>query len=348
MINCLKVFEIDPELRIISNESTTLKKFEPQVSDFFRDHILKSVSDTHSKAARFKDDSDDIFKQCFECFSDSNFDKNSKKIAESLINNIHINVKKDFIFIVLSYTFETKDKNAWINVGEEILAIMKMETSDGIQIIDNDFDIHENMLPDLGNNLQKCSFVYKTKIENFDINNKGKEFHLKILDKQDKSISTYFINLMKSVVVADNEEMSKLAQRVIKKNLKNYIASEATREELDRDFRIIMSRRKRTSIKNIVEELFPILDKDRVHNSGITPKGLGDDVFKQILQINPSALNSFVAEPVNCPRYILRNKDHSVNLSIEKGLIDDGIVFIDDTNDNKNIIIKIPKKLMEN
>ena len=345
MINFLKVFEIDPDLEIISNESEMMLKFDSAIDIFFREHILNSITNENSKAARFRSNSKDIFLDCEKCFKESSFNSSAKSIAEALKNNMHFSVKNTFIFIVLSYKFTEKTSKGLFTDGEEIVAIMKMETNDGIQIVENNFEIQPNMLPDLGNSLQKCAFVYKSRIEKFDENNMNDGFHLRILDKQDKTISNYFINLMNSVVVADDEVMSRLAQRFIRKNSMEFTDSQAMFEKVETQLNVIMSQRKRTSIKSIFVEISPFLSKTKMDSAGKDIDVLADDTFNLILRNNPSATSNFTSQPTNGEKYIYKSETRSIWISVEKGLVEDGTVEIDSKN-KKYIKITIPKNMV--
>lgn len=343
MIKALKVFEINPNLNYVKKESKVIRAFDPTVDNFFKEHIVKSIKNKHSKPCRFRKNDSDIVRYSKACFDYSTFDEASKEIAENLSRNIHYSVKNNFIFIVIWYFFE--GENDFFSDEENILAILKMETNDGIQMIEDDFDVHPDMLPDLGNQLQKCSFVYKSTLEDFDRFNIDDKFHLKILDKQDSTISTYFINLMNSVVVADDSVMSQLANKVIKDRVKEY-TTEENKKEVDKQMRIIMSSRKQTSIRDIVGQLEHLMEPSLLKSSNFfTIDAFSDDVFEIILKKNPSAMANFKTEPNNNDKYILRNDDRSVMISIEQGLLDNYTVKISETKNKYTLVV--PKNLVE-
>lgn len=342
MINYMKVFEIDPDLEVISRESEVMLGFEPKIDVFFKKHIIKSTKDVNSKAARFRSDNSDIFIPCSKCFIEDDFEQAALKIADQLKMNMHYSVKKPFLLIVFTYKF-TDDEF----IGDdELLAIMKMELNEGIQMNDNEFKIQPNMLPDLGNSLQKCAFIYKSKIENFKDNTVGNNFHLRILDKQDKTISTYFINLMNSVLVADDQVMSRLAHRFIKSKAKSFTADEKEFEKVKKQLNIIMSQRKRTSINAIVTEIYPFLNKDMLEKAVMDEETLANETFDLILQSNPSATATFTSLPTNGEKYRLSSDNKSIWVSIEQGLVDDNTVRIDEQCDSNFIRIDIPKTMV--
>jgi len=345
LIKCLKIFEIDPDLEVIQNEGELLNEFEDGVDRFFRTHIIKSIEHMNTKVARFRNETSDIFRYCRDCFIVEDFEENSKNIANILKSNMHFSVKNKFLLVMLNYEFEKRElgyADADPDEVEEILSIMKMETNDGIELLNNEFIIHQNMLPDLGNHLQKCVFVYKSFLENFEENNRNENFHLKILDKQDKTISNYFINLMNSVLVADDEVMSRLAQRFIKRTAKSYTEGQDQYEEVEKQIRVIMSQRKRTSVQNIFTEIFPLLDIVKLEEAGHDVESLSQETFNLMRQNNPSAYTDFVSHPVDGKKYILSNENRSIYLSIEQGLIDDHVVKVD-TSKSREIVISIPK-----
>lgn len=342
MIKYMKVFEINPDLEVISHESDVMSDFDFKIDDFFRKHIIKSTTDPNSKAARFRSDNSDIFNPCIQCFTENDFDQSSLDIANHLKLNMHYSVKNSFLLIVLSYNFE---EDRFVGT-DEVLAIMKMELNEGIQMNGNEFKIQPNMLPDLGNSLQKCAFIYKSKIENFKDNTVGNNFHLRILDKQDKTISTYFINLMNSVLVADDQVMSRLAHRFIKNKAKNFTADEKEFEKVKKQLNIIMSQRKRTSINAIVTEIYPFLNKDMLVKAVMDEETLANETFDLILQSNPSATASFTSLPTNGEKYKLSSDNKSIWVSIEQGLVDDNTVRIDEQCDSNFIRIDIPKNMV--
>ncbi|OTN76711.1 hypothetical protein A5886_001790 [Enterococcus sp. 8G7_MSG3316] len=193
MIKYMKVFEINPDLEVISHESDVMSDFDFKIDDFFRKHIIKSTTDPNSKAARFRSDNSDIFNPCIQCFTENDFDQSSLDIANHLKMNMHYSVKNSFLLVVLSYNFE---EERFVGT-DEVLAIMKMELNEGIQMNGNKFKIQPNMLPDLGNSLQKCAFIYKSKIENFKDNTVAVSYtHLDVY----KRISGSFIpNVISSI-----------------------------------------------------------------------------------------------------------------------------------------------------
>lgn len=344
MIRALKIFEIDPNLNFVEEEGELITQVKPAVDNFFREHIINSLTNKHSKPCRFRNETRGVVEDCRECFSLDSFNIASKQIAEELSQKIHYSVNDNFIFIVVWYFFE--GANEYFEDNENILAILKMETNDGVQLINNStFDIKENMLPDLGNQLQKCSFVYKSYLDKYEENNQDDKFHLKILDKQDKSIATYFINLMDSVVVADDTEMSKLAVAFIKNNVKKY-TSESDKKFVDEKLRIMMSRREHTSVNQMVLNLQEYIQMDMLNKAGIqTITALSDNIFDKILKRNPSAVNEFKIEPVTGEKFFLRSNDRSIMISIEQGLIDDDTVDIEADEDNH--YVTIPKELVD-
>lgn len=273
----------------------------------------------------------------------SDFEEATDSFSYELSKNIHSSVKEDFLLVFIEYTFD--NGNATVEMQETILSILKMDAKDGIQYINDEFDIKSNMLPDLGNQLQKCSFIYRTRIENFDLNNKNEGFHLKVLDKQSENVSNYFINLMNSAVVPNDQIMSNLARSFVKKGLKKYANSEKDVENIGNELESILSRRKKVSIKGIVDELSPFVSDAKLENEGLTLKGVSDEIFGLILQKNPSAQGEFIANPVGGERFILNNKQKSISISIEQGLINDNIVEYDNS-DEEFIILKIPRYIL--
>lgn len=344
MIKFLKVFEIDPELGVISQESNVMKEIELKVDSFFKKHIIKSIGNINSKSARFRSNDSDIFNPCRNCFSEESFDGSAVKIADHLKQNMHYTVKKPFILIVLIYQFSEEANSEVAN--DQILSIMKMEMNEGIQMNNNEFLIQPNMLPDLGNNLQKCAFIFKSRIDEFDENNKEEGYHLRILDRQDKTISTYFINLMNSVLVADDEVMSRLAQRCVRKMARKYTDSEKSFEAVEKKLNIIMSQRKKTSINSIVTEIYPLLSKGIIDKYGSDEENLAQETFDLIRKINPSAVSTFTSQPTNGEKYILNSDNRSIWISIEQGLVDEKTVKIDES-DSHYVKIEIPKKMIK-
>ncbi len=326
MIRFMKVFEIDPELKVIEVEGELLDSLDDRVHDFFKKHIHNSLIHKNTKEVRFKINNTDTVNNCQACFNVETFANSSRNIAGSLATNIHSNVTNNFHLIIAVYQVDTDD---WfLDNNENVLAILKMETNQGVQMENGEFRIQPNMLPDLGNQLQKCAFVIKSFVDNFEVNNQNLGYHSRILDKQDATISNYFMNLLDSAVVADNGESSKLAQTFISKSLKKYVETPEAELSIDRDLGIIFSRRNRTSIESIVTELQGHLSGERLEQAGFTIDGLSDDIFSKIRQKNPSARNEFESIPYKPDKRILKNDEHSVMISIEKALVEQDIIEI--------------------
>lgn len=349
MIRLMKIFEIDPELHVIDVEGELINEVEPEVHEFFKKHIYQSINNKKAKDVRFRSERSRTFIDCVNCFNETMFSESSKNIAENLATNIHSNVTSNFhLIITLLEMNEGDNVDLEVEVDEEyILSIIKMETNHGIQMEQNEFIIQPNMLPDLGNQLQKGSFVIKSFVENYEENNQGTKFHSRILDKQDRAISNYFMNLMGSTVVADDGESSKLAQQFISKNVKKYVASEGERVAVDRTLGSIFSRRERTSVGAIVTQLEQYVNDDTLERAGYTIDGLSNEIFNQMRQRNPSVRNEFESIPYMPEKTIIRNEDRSVMVSIEKGLIEDELVEIQmPTADNRKYTIIIPEDII--
>jgi hypothetical protein len=341
----MRVFEIDPELKVVDVEGELIDSLDDRVHDFFKEHIYNSLIHKNTKEVRFKINNTDTVNNCQACFNEETFADSSRNIAGSLATNIHSNVTNNFHLIIAVYQVDTDD---WfLDNNENVLAILKMETNQGVQMENGEFRIQPNMLPDLGNQLQKCAFVIKSFVENFEDNNQNLGYHSRILDKQDTTVSNYFMNLLDSAVVADDGESSKLAQQFISKNVKKYVETEQDQVNVDRNLGIIFSRRNRTSIDAIVTELERHISLEKLEQAGLTIDGLSDDILLKIRQKNPSARNEFESIPYKPAKLILKNDDHSVMISIEKALIEDDIIEIQGPQDiNRNYTIKIPENLV--
>ncbi|EGS0274477.1 hypothetical protein I7Z58_002970, partial [Listeria monocytogenes] len=163
--------------------------------------------------------------------------------------------------------------------------------------------------------------------------------------KQTENISNYFINLMSSAVVPNDQTMSRLAKSFVKKGLKKYANSEKDIENIGNEIESILSRRKKVSIQGIVDELSPFVSNKKLEEDGLTLNGLSNEIFGLMLQKNPSAQGEFTANPTGGERFTLRNKHKSVSVSIEKGLINSNIVEFDDSNEDF-FTLKIPKDLV--
>lgn len=344
MLNKLKIYQIDPANNVISKKGKLTTKVKEQVDAFFSKHILKTISNSQTKTARFRTNTNLAFENATKAFLDEEgFIEASDSYSYELSKNIHGSVKDEFLLAFVEYYFEG-DHSGIVDSGETIFAILKMDMNDGIQYTGDDFDIQPNMLPDLGNQLKKCSFVYKKRIDNFVDNNKETGFHLKVLDKTTPNVSNYFINLMSAAVVTNDAINSGLAKSFVKKNMKKYVNSEEDIENISNGLESIMSRRKKVNVPGIVEELSPFISEKKMENEGLTLDGLSDKIFEEMLQKNPSAQGTFIADPKGGKHFIISNKQKSVKVSIEIGLINDKIIEYDDS-DEYFITLKIPKDL---
>lgn len=344
MINKLKVFEIDPELKVIVNQSEVMEDFAAGVHGFFETHIYQSMTNNKTKDVRFRNDHNDMIRYCREALGEGEFSESSSEIASNLAINIHSNVTRNFHLMVAEYEV---DNDEWfLHNGERVLAILKMETNNGVQMIDGEFEVRPDMLPDLGNQLQKCGFVIDSHIQNFEENNIGTGFHSKILDKQDSTISNYFMKLMESVVVADDGESTKMARNFIAKIGKKFVDNE-NKNEYTKQLDMIMSRRAHTNVNAIVTELGPYYEENQLESEGLTIDGLSDTIFEHMRQSNNSVKYDFVSEPFSPPKVSLRSNNSSVNITIEQALVDRNIVQINRDRQNQSINILIPEERID-
>lgn len=344
MIESLKVFKIDATLERISQNSNVITEFDTKVDYFFRSHIVQSIKDKKSKVARFKSELAPIVTHCKDTFNSENFDSAATNIANQVCSNIGYRVQKDFLIIVLVYSFE-EGLNIFYS-GNKILAVMKMDTSEGIQLTNNNFSIQPDMLPDLGNKLQKCSFIFEQFLHEFSNNNENDKFHLKILDRQDEQIASYFKNIFDAYPVSDDSLSSSIASKHIKRVIKKYVREE-DKKKVDDKIDALLSRRENTSVEAIIQTFSDLVQEDYLKSDNIDDLDtLSNIIFNKMLEENPSVSSEFVFTFPHVPRIYLKSSESQVKVSIEKGLVTNGIVeIIHETSTGKYKII-VPDTLV--
>lgn len=351
MIKYLRLFHFDPsEDVVIITPGEIFNSIDLQLSTFFWDHASKSLKDTNTQNFRFKNKDVEFVAHLQACFLDvDSFDSSSVKIADKMKNSLSKNSKNDFYLVIFTNVVEEKPH-------EDILCILKMDSMDGIHVGDSlTLDYFSQMLPDKKSRLQKASFVYKTKVEDF-VNNLEPDnqerlyIHSKILDRQDPSISGLFLDhFMDSFVVTDKpESIGKLAVNSVVAASKKYLSPTGAFgvSDIKELLKNELSVEKQTSFDALADIIYGKLDPSLL--AGKTSENLATEAYDLAYKENPTVVRSFSGRFRKPPKVQLIDSTNKgkINISYLKSLEQSGEVQLDSSSDNEFHILKVKKNIV--
>lgn len=322
----------------------------------------------------------------------------TKKFAE----NIHKNVTNPFLFIVLTFAFEfSSEESSGNNVSsteneniseeevvatseneiaatiaeepltknettentiEDILCLIKMERFDGVQYTSQNFNIHPDMLPDYKTDLQKCAFIYKSKIvglqesdftnidvvENPDLSNL--DFHSKVLDRQDENISKYFMtSFLESYPIAKDGDVTRMVHKHTTAELAKYLSENCDSKQLDNFIENELQKRNRTSVSRIVEEVVNnsnMINHEKIESLNLDTDKISQSVFSNMRKENNSVYQEFVSTPDIIEKSSIKDIDNNgrdIRIYISKMFQTYGYATIDTTSSEEYVTIKLKK-----
>lgn len=203
-------------LHILNNQEEFIKEsdytleIDDKVKKFLKEHILKSLHDDKTRAAKFINESNSVKKNCNNIFNNAdNFVKNSKEIARKLFSSMSNKTISPADLIITS--FESN--------GEAYLALLKMdyneiykheveETEDGK--VKTKLVVDESSsLPNLNQKLQKSAFIQPE--------NNDTDYDIVLLDKQtnsksaSKDIAQFFLkNFLNAKLEKDDQHKTRV------------------------------------------------------------------------------------------------------------------------------------------
>lgn len=363
MIKYLTINEIEPltEDSPIVNYSTvfTGEELKTEVHEFFKKHVENVYNDPKTRNGRFINKVSTILNSIEILFKsktvdDINYDNiilpqdfnvehkffysHSKIIVDLLAKNISKNVKNRFLFVVLHLEH--------VEHGE-LIALLKMESHFGVQFSKSELIVHLNMLPDKERDLQKCALIFKNQLAtfpvDFDFSNNGSqfEFHTKILDKQDNTISQYFMtSFLDNNLITKDKENTKLASKHISNTLLQYAKEGITRPQIKSYIDNKLQYRNVTSVGSLIEDLIHnsnLIDQYKITKLNVDADTLRVTVYNNMLNENKSAQQSFTADPDFVEKRVIRDKVSSgkdLKVQIAQVMINKGIVKFDYTEEN--------------
>lgn len=321
MINEITPTEDDSLPTIAYSRTFEGGNLETKIHDFFSRHINRSFVNSKMKNLKFTNYHSTILNSSKALLGiiakresddeSTHFERHSKIITKKLAENIHKNVTNPFLFIVL--TFEHED--------DELLCLIKMEKFFGVQFVNDDLKIQLDMLPDVKTDLQKCAFIYKNQIsvlteedfinEDQEINDQ-QDFHSKILDRQDESISKYFMtSFLESYVIAQDKEITKLASKHITSELSKYLKEGANKGDIKRYLEKELQKRKATSVSTLVEDVInnsDLINVEKITSNNMDNESLSLSVFRGMKNENTSAYQEFTSSPDYIEKTVIEDK----------------------------------------
>lgn len=355
MLKYLRLFEINPKKKIGQVEAGPIFKkddIEDRIHNFFIDHLENSSTEEKVKKFRFQNPDVAMLNYALNCFNSSElFEENTLRIANKMKDTIAASVKNPFLLIMfVSNDPYDKDNN------EEILSILKMETSYTLQITNpKTIEVLDNVLPSSKTKLQKCAFVYKKQSNKFfehkEKENEFESLHSKILDRQDQNIASYFMKgFMESIVIPDNKDISKLAVDSITQISESYLKEGTNKELIRNKIEIILSKGGKTSFGNLVNKIDSYLDHTKLVNDNLDNESFSELAFELAYKENRGVLKEFEAEATHIPKKFLQvNSEQysSLKISIPEWLIENESVNIQEEAIENRYLISIDKEVGE-
>lgn len=334
-------------------------ELERKIHNFFERHIERSFENPKLKNLKFSNYNSTIMNSSKALSGitptpddESDIDffiRHGKIVTKKLAENIHKNVTNPFLFIILDFTYKKDGKKI------ELLCFIKMEKFFGVQFTDQNLKLHPDMLPDVKTDLQKCAFIYKSKIENLteddfkqtdatQTNEKADfqdTFHSKILDRQDESISKYFMtSFMESYIIAQDKEITRLASNHITTVLQKYLKDGKNKSDIKKYLDNELQKRKDTSVKYLVDDI--VKNSKFISNAKITSSNLDSDklalmVYKKMKEENDSAYQEFTSTPDLIKRTTITDsasEGRDVRISFSKMYEDQGVIEFDESQED--------------
>ncbi|MGE7623550.1 hypothetical protein ACQKMD_10945 [Viridibacillus sp. NPDC096237] len=326
---------------------------------FFENHINNIIMNKKTRNGRFKNDVSTILNSIEHLLSLKNnpipndseeipetlsedeklFYYHSKKVTDQLAKSINKNVKKPFLLVILHFNHE---------VYGEIIAIIKMERIFGVQFSRQELHVQIDMLPDKERDLQKCTIIFKNKLinlpvnSNFRENNNQNDHHTKILDRQDLAISQYFMtSFLDNIIITLDKENTQLATQFITSELEKYVSEGCTKKNIKDYIDNKMQERTHTSIETIVEDLINntnFVNRDTIQIANQDSESLSALIYSQMLNANPSAQQTFTADPNYIEKKVIKDIKSSgkeLKISIAQTIINKGVVKYDYKDDEE-------------
>jgi len=185
-------------------------ELDDKIKEFIKKHILKSVNDDKTRAAKFEGENNSVKISCNNIFENQDtFVKSSKEIANQLFISMSNKTISPADLIVVSFESNSKNYLALLKMDyNEIYRHDVEETEDGKTktklVVDE-----RSSLPNLNQKLQKSAFIQP---ENNDNN-----FDIVILDKQtnsksaDQDIAQFFLrNFLNAKLEKDDKHKTRV------------------------------------------------------------------------------------------------------------------------------------------
>ena len=319
----------------------------------------------------------------------------TKKFAE----NIHKNVTNPFLFIILTFAYQenneqegtneplSEEEAAIVNQGlgevaadidtssttensagnngssvDEILCLIKMERFDGVQYTAQTFNIHPDMLPDYKTDLQKCAFIFRSKIEGLaetdftiadelqNLEDNTLDLHSKVLDRQDENISKYFMtSFLESYPIAKDGEVTKLVQKHAAAELSKYLGENCSKQQVNTYLENLLQKRERTSVSRVIEDVIHnsnLINMHLIEELNLDVEKISNSVFNNMRKENNTVYQEFTSLPEVIEKSSIKdieNDGRDIKIYISKMYQTYGYASIDAESSEEYVVINLLK-----
>lgn len=244
-----------------------------------------------------------------------------------------------------------------------------MEAHQGVQVDKEEFNILDELLPDIESRLKKAAIIFREASCLFcngkETNEVEKETngqdesvstikrHAVLIDsissKGDVAIAEYFLNnFLDCEIMADNPTaVANVLKKVIPKAVNPYLNDNYTKKDIINKLKIKFSNETRSSFDSVAEEISSLLSEEKLKKDNLDILSLGDMLFDKAKEENDTITKSFTAKMGKPPKTVIKDKNDgkSINISISQKSIENMDSYIN--SDDDFYIIKVRKDIVD-
>jgi len=352
MIKHFRVFQIDLEKEIDQIQRGKVFSYKDtednnKLHSFFKSHVVLSGYDDKSKNFRFISPHEGMLNLALKTFeSEKEFEESTSRIAEKLQDNIDRRKFRHPFFLIIFSIVDEGDL-------DDMLAILIMDTNDGVQMKDTDnFRLIEDLLPGVRSRLQKCAFIYKNGCENYKSGNEINDrlAHSLILDRKGTSIAQYFMrNFMDSKIVADDRTNTTLAEKAIKQSVSNYLKIDSSPGDVEKRLKNVLSRGERVDYEALVNSIGSYLDIEKLNDVNFDLESISEKAFELAKFDNPTAQKEFKSQLPVVPKVVFKDREDpkKLKISVAQEYMESGQVEVYDNYSENTYDISFDMDLVE-
>lgn len=306
---------------------------------YFKTHILNSKKQSFMRQCQFDDLEDNTvlndIREVIEKIELPNefenmFIEKSKKITRKLFNSMKTtSSKSDGSLFILFYSLD----------GKNYIGIMKMDPNTGVEINDDlSIKVRKSMLPSINEKLHKLAFILIKK------EYKENEFHLNVLDRQNKSgeSAKYFMQIFLNSRELSNEMiLTKEIEREIVNGFQELIPRKNWPMFADEFQKLLMKNEEINFEEDIPRVVRPFLDDDsKDMDFSFQTKSISANILKKY----PDAVMRFIPKVDIKKPIIYQSKHKEIEIRIAKPMEKDKIQ-IDFDKKTGDFLIRVKREL---